>query len=462
MLAIALPMVISTGSFAIMLFADRMFLFWHSAAEMAASMPAGVANWTLLCFPVGVAAYANTFVAQYYGAGRPERIGLVLWQAFRVGFYAAPLFLLMIPLARPFFVLAGHRSPVLEYEVLYFQTLMFGAGAAVMNQAFESFFTGRGETRVVMCVNVAASALNILLDYVLIFGRWGLPEMGIEGAAWATVSSIWFKWLVLLWLTARHADWTTYGLGSGRRFDLPLVRRLFYFGSPNGLQLLVEAGSFCFITIAMARFGEVAMAATTLAFNVNSIAFIPLIGISIAVSTLVGQQLMQGRPDRAARATWTAIVLAMVYNTPFIVAYLTVPQVFMLGHAAGVDADRFVRIEALAVLLIRFVAAYSVFDTLQLLFSAAIKGAGDTWFVLVNAGAVSLGSILIGWAGSRLGGELLWWWWVVTGWVCALGVTFWARFLQGRWRRMQVIEHLPDALFSAGEDRQVDAAVEPV
>lgn len=442
-LAIALPLVISTGSFSIMLFADRMFLLWHSSAEMAASMPAGTLYWTLLCFPLGVASYANTFVAQYFGAAKHKRIGLVTWQAFRIGLYVTPLFLCVLPLARPFFVWAGHSSPVLEYEVVYFQTLMFAAGAAVMSESLGAFFTGRGVTRVVMYVNVAASGLNIVLDYILIFGCFGLPEMGMEGAGWATVIATWFKLVVYWWLVQREAEFNLYGLGEGRRFAGGLLRRLFFFGAPSGLQFVVEAGSFCFITIAMARFGETAMAATTLAFNVNAVAFIPLIGIGIAVSTLVGQQLMKGRADLATRATWTAVVLAIIYNTPFIVAYVTVPSVFMIGHASGVEASRFAEIEALAIVLIRFVAAYAVFDAMQILFAAAIKGAGDTWFVLLNAATVSLTAILIGWIGSQAGGELLWWWWVVTGWICALGVTFLARFLQGRWRTMQVIERDP-------------------
>ena len=462
-LAIALPLVISTGSFSIMLFADRMFLLWHSSAEMAASMPAGTLNWTLLCFPVGVASYANTFVAQYHGAGKPERIGLVIWQAFRVGLYATPLFLCAIPLARPFFVWAGHSSPVLEYEVLYFQTLMFGAGAAVMNQALATFFTGRGATRVVMYVNIVASGLNILLDYAFIFGRFGFPEMGIEGAAWATVISIWLKLVAFAWLIMRHENRVSYGLDTGRRLDLALVRRLFYFGTPNGLQFFVEAGSFCFMTIAMARFGELAMAATTLAFNVNAVAFIPTIGIAIAVSTLVGQQLMRGRSELAARATWTAVVLAIVYNAPFIIAYLTVPKVFMLGHAAGVDATRFAEIEALAVVLIRFVAAFALFDAMQLLFAAAIKGAGDTWFVLLSAGTISVSAMFIGWIGAGMGGELIWWWWILTGWICTLGVTFLARFLQGRWRKMSVIERDAQPAASQPDDENsLDAKVELV
>ncbi|MCA9224247.1 MAG: hypothetical protein KDA47_01485, partial [Planctomycetales bacterium] len=80
-LRVALPLVISTGFFSLMLFVDRLFLFWHSKQAMAAAMPAGMLHWTMVCFPIGVATYANTFVAQYHGAKRPERIGATIGQA---------------------------------------------------------------------------------------------------------------------------------------------------------------------------------------------------------------------------------------------------------------------------------------------------------------------------------------------------------------------------------------------
>lgn len=435
-LAIALPLVISTGTLSLMLFVDRMFLLWHSPAEMAASLPAGTLYWALVCLPLGIAGYTNTFVAQYHGADRPERVGLVTWQGFAIGVAATPLYLLAIPVAPLLFRLAGHESPLADHESVYLRTLLLGAGATVMAEALGAFYTGRGLTSVVMLVNVAATVLNGVLDYAWIFGRWGFPELGIEGAAWGTVVASWVKLAVFLVLVLR-AD-ARFGARAGLRLDAAVLRRLVLFGAPNGLQFVVECGAFAAITLAMGRFGERAMAATTLAFNVNMVAFIPMIGVSVAVSTLVGQQLTRGRPDLAERATWTAVALALAYSFLFALAYLTVPRLLMMGHASGLDHAEFAEIQELAVVLLRFVAAYCMFDALQLLFAAAIKGAGDTWFVLGNTTIVSSLVIGVGAWGSR--GDLLWWWYVVTTWIGLLWVTFLARFLHGRWRTMRVIE----------------------
>ena len=442
---LALPLVVSTASWTVMHFVDRMFLLWHSTREMAAAMPAGLLHFTVICFPLGIAAYVNTFVAQYDGAGRPERIGLAIWQGVRVGLAATVLMVATIPLAPFFFTLVGHDPQVLCLEVIYYQVLCFGGGAAVIAAALSSFFTGRGQTRVVMMVDVAAALLNVALDYAWIFGHWGFPPLGIEGAAWATVVSQWFRVLLYWRLMDRPAHRLEYQLVSGRRFDPALFRRLLHFGGPNGLQMLVEVSAFTIFILLVGRLGQDAMAATTLAFNVNSVAFVPMLGLGIAVSTMVGQQLGRGHPDLAARATRTSFWMALVYMGTMALLYVAAPDLFLMGHASGTEPEEFTRLRDVTVVLLRFVAAYCLFDAMNLIFVSAIKGAGDTRFILMTTFIVSPLAVLAGWWGiTYRGWGLIWCWTVITAWICVLGLVYWGRFLQGRWRQMRVIEPEPD------------------
>jgi MATE family multidrug resistance protein len=444
-LALALPLIISSGSMSVMHFVDRMFLLWHSKQAMAAALPAGLLLFTLVCFPLGVAMYCNAFVAQYKGAGRPERIGLVVWQGARIGLLATPLYLATIPLAPMIFRLAGHDPDVVGLEVIYYQVLTFGAGAQVISGALATFFTGRGETRVVMVVDCSAVALNLALDYAWIFGYWGFPQMGIEGAAWATVVAQWSRVLVYWWLMMRPVYREKYQVVAGRRFDGPLMRRILRYGGPNGLQFLIDVAAFSLFILLVGRLGADAMAATTLAFNVNSVAFIPMVGMGIAVTTMVGQQLGRNRPDMAARATWTAFRMAVTYMGTLAVLYLSVPDVFMMGHASGVAEAEFVALRDVAVVLLRFAAAYALFDAAWIVFTGAIKGAGDTRFILITNLILAPLPVLAGWVGiTYFGLGLLWCWTVITTWVCLMGLVFFLRFLGGRWRSMRVIE--PEAL----------------
>ncbi len=231
-LILALPLVISTGSWTVMNFVDRMFLLWSSTDAMAAAMPAGILSFTVLCFPLGLAMYVNTFVAQYHGADRPQRIGAAVWQGVRIGLFAMPLFLATIPLAPLIFDAAGHDPEVVRLESIYYRVLCVGASAQVIAAAMSSFFTGRGRTRVVMTVDVLASLLNVVLDYVWIFGHCGFAEMGIEGAAWATVVSQWFRVLLYWRLMMRPEHRERYQMVAGRRFDSKLMRRMLRHGGP--------------------------------------------------------------------------------------------------------------------------------------------------------------------------------------------------------------------------------------
>ena len=439
-MALALPLVISTMSFTVMTFIDRMFLTWYSIDTVAAAMPAGMLQFTLISFPLGVATYVNTFVAQYEGAGRPRQIGPVVWQGIWIGLVSIPLLLATAPLARLYFHNAGHDPDVVVEEIAYYDVLIYGSGAIILAGTLSAFFTGRGATRVVMAVNSAAAALNAGLAYLWIFGHGGFPRGGIAGAGAATVAAEWFRVLFYAAIMLRP-KYRRYRLASGWRWNGALMRRLWTFGGPGGLQWLVECASFTLFITLVGGLGKLSQAATMLAFNVNSVAWVPMMGVGLAVSTIVGQQLGANRPDLAARATWTAFLLAMVYMCTMSLFYVAVPDWFLMGHAAGMPHEQFVPLQELIVVLLRFVAVYCLFDAMNVVFMSAIRGAGDTRFVLCTSLGTSLVPLGLAWLGMNLLGQgLFWCWTLITLWVCSAGLIYLARFLQGKWRSMRVIE----------------------
>src|SRR5262245_65248994 len=131
-LAVALPLVVQTCFWSIMWFIDRLFLTWYSKEATAAALPGGMYHWTMVCLPLGIASYANTFVAQYYGAGRRRRVGNAVQQAIWFGWLTVPLFLLAIPLAPWLFRGTSENSSIVQQQVIYFQVLALGAGASVI------------------------------------------------------------------------------------------------------------------------------------------------------------------------------------------------------------------------------------------------------------------------------------------------------------------------------------------
>lgn len=442
-LRLALPLIFSTASWTVMHFIDRLFLTWLSTAAIAAAMPAGMLHFTAICLPMEMARYVTTFVAQYFGANRLQRVGPVVWHGLLLGLFTIPVFALMMGQSELIFRLSGHPPEIQHLEAVYFRALGYGAPAAVLSAALASFYTGIGRPSVVMVVDSLAALLNIGLDYFLIFGGWGIEGYGIAGAGWATSIAQWFKVVVYLSLMMR-SDRACYGLFSSFRFDRALFGRLIWFGGPSGIQIFVEVAAFTAFAMMMGQLGELSMAATTIAFSVNSMAFVPMIGLGIAVSTLVGHQLGAGRPDMAERAAWTSTILGIGYTSAFGVAFLVVPDWFLFAHAAG--SGELAEVAEICRVLLRFVAAYCVFDMLQIVFSSVIKGAGDTRFVLLATAMISPIPVGLAWLGIRQWRwQLTDYWWVVTIWIWVLAMVYFLRFLRGPWRRMTVIESREDS-----------------
>lgn len=441
-LVLAFPLILSTGSWAVQHFVDRMFLAWYSPEAIAAAMPAGILNFAVMSFFIGTAGYVSTFVAQYHGAGMRHRIGPALWQGIYFSLLGGIVIIGLIPLAGPIFNLVGHEEAVRRSEVVYFQYLCLGGFPAIASSVLSGYFTGLGRPWPVMWVNVLATMLNLLGDYVLIFGRWGFPEMGMKGAALATVISGVFSLTAYAVMVVRPSCDRLYSTRSGWRPEGDLFSRLVRYGVPSGVQFFLDMAGFTAFVLIVGRLGMVSLAATNIAFNINTLAFMPMIGFGIAVSVLVGQYIGKGRPDLATRSTYSGFFMTLLYMSSVAVLYVAVPDVFTAPFAAGADEALFPEIRRLTEILLRFVALYSIFDTMNIIFASAIKGAGDTRFVMYMIVVVS-GCVLViptWFVIMVLDLGIMAAWVMATAYVIVLGFAFYLRFLQGKWKEMRVIE----------------------
>jgi MATE family multidrug resistance protein len=242
-----------------------------------------------------------------------------------------------------------------------------------------------------------------------------------------------------------HMLWTQraagYCLWSGRRLDRELLGRLFRFGFPSGMQQFLDVACWSVFVQLMGGLGTAELAATSLIFNLNSIVFVPTIGLSTAVTALVGQRIGDARPELAVRTTWLAFAVATVYTVLFSTVYVFAPHLILKPYGIGQSQAA---LEQLVIYLLRFVAAYSVFDAMGLIFSAAIRGAGDTRFaMLLNVVVGALFLVLPTFIATRFGSDgFTAAWYAVILFLVVLGLSFMARFQQGAWKKMRVIEHV--------------------
>jgi len=399
-------------------------------------------NFSMTSIFMGTAGYLSTFVAQYYGAKRYHRIGPALWQGVYVSLLGGLVIVCAIPFAEPIFSLVGHSPLVQQNEVAYFQILCLGGGAYAASYALSGFFSGRGKTWPVLWVNVATTVVNLVLDYALIFGHWGFPDLGIRGAGIATVVAGVFELLMFLALLGSGSNNDTFHTIKGWRLERDLFVRLLRYGFPSGVQFFLEMAGFTAFVLLVGRLGIASLAATNIAFNINTLAFMPMIGCGIAVSVLVGQYLGGEKPDYAQSVVYSGFHLTLVYMISIAAAYVLVPDVFVAPFALRADPGGFSEIYGYSIVLLRFVAVYSIFDTMNIIFCSAIKGAGDTRYVMLITVILSVFVFVVPVYLAVVIFEfgLMVAWVFATAYIILLGFIFYFRFLGGKWKTMRVIE----------------------
>lgn len=447
---IATPLIVSSLSWTIMTFVDRMLLNHWSGAAMSAAFMASTAWFAVLCLPLGVCTYTGVFVAQYHGADRPKRIGPAVWQGVWIALAASPLMLAVIPFSSALFSFAGHGDEVTGLESSYFAILCWGAPALLLSASLSCFYSGRGKTSIVMVVDTVFAMVNLLLDYWWIFGlevngQSVFPAMGIEGAGWATVASLWGKTFVYFAMICRASNHARFATRQAQ-YDKPLFRRMFSFGWPSGVQLLLDVVGFTMFILLVGRLGQVENEATSLAFSISSLAFMPVCGLGMAASILVGQHLGENKPEVAEQATWTTMHLAWGYMLLVSGSFVLLPEYYLAGFYSGEavaesDSQQRAAVAATAMVLMRYVAIYNFLDAMLIVFVSAVKGAGDTRFVLwVSLAMATLLAVLSWLAVEVLGLGLYGCWALVSAWIAGLGVIFYLRFRNGSWKKMRVIE----------------------
>jgi MATE family multidrug resistance protein len=444
LLSLAWPFIVSNSFWTLQLLVDRVLLSWYGVAEVGAAIAAGIFFWVPMSLGQGTAGYVTTFVAQYVGAGQPRRVGPVVWQARYFSLLAGLLMLAFVPLAGAIVAVGEHEAHVQALEATFLRCLAFSGLPTLITLSTGGFFAGRGQSRVVLLINVSGMAVYFMLAPLLIFGNetLGIPRLGIAGAAWSTVIGSSASALLGLGLMFLPRFEERYATRSGWRFDPRLFGRLMRFGLPNGLGQALDPLVFSFFIVFVGRISEAALSATSVTFSLNMLVVLPALGVGQAVEVLVGKRLGEDRPDVAARSAWTGLWLTLAFTAVTSVSFLLIPGplVALFGASEGVAGQR-EEVARIVPVLLRFVVVYCLFDTMNVTFSFALRGAGDTRFVTLVA-LVFAGPTIVGptwWAVSH-GWGLYWAWTFCSLYIIALALTYLFRFLQGHWRSMRVIE----------------------
>lgn len=439
-LEIVVPMVLSTGAWSILFFMDRVFLTWYSSDAIAASLPAGMASFAVVCLFAGTAVYVNTFVAQYHGAKQDDKIGAIIWQGVYLSFLSLSLIIPAYYFADIIFQWTGHEPQILALEIEYFRTLMYAAVFGVLNNTLSSFFSGLGRAYVVMWVSIVIMLVNLSLDYVLIFGHFGFPSLGMKGAAIATNIAIITGVMIYAVMILKPHNQLQFNSLKHWMFNKALFNRLIYFGFPNGLRLFIDMSSFTAFLMIVGMLGKDSLIASNIAFNINALSYIPMMGLMIAASVLVGQHLGNNNAQLAERATWSTLHLGLVFFSILGLLYILLPGLFIWPYLQASEFDQLDSL-ALVVVLLRFVAFFGLFDATFLIFLGALEGAGDTRFIMKMSFIISVLLMVVPsyFYVKYMSADVIGLWMIITFHVIVYSGVFYRRFKNGLWKEMRVI-----------------------
>jgi len=296
-----------------------------------------------------------------------------------------PVLLAFIPVVHRGFILAGHGPRQVALEFSYFRILMAGSLLFLFQSVFAGYFVGLGKTRVVMLASVLGIFVNLPLNWILVFGKLGVPPLGIEGAALGTLGSSLFIVAVLAVSFLRSGGYRTFGGWEAWKPRRDLLLRLLRYGTPVGLEGFINVFAFNVFVLLMQSYGPTVAAAITITFNWDLVSFIPMLGVGAAVTSLTGQRMGAGDVAGARRAAYLALRLAWAWAGVMVIAFVAgapaLVRMFSQGFGAGDE-----QILPLARVLLRLAALYTVADATAVVFSGALRGAGDTKWVLIISG----------------------------------------------------------------------------
>ena len=474
--SIAWPTILTMTSYTIMQFVDGLMVGQVGPLELTAQSNGGIWAFTPLAWVMGALTVVNTFVAQNLGAKRPENGPKYAWTALWLSAVAWALIMIPMALFMPllfrtiipwisaaFGAESGHSAELIRLESGYAQILLGGSLLMLCARGISHYFFGMHRPRVITVATISANITNVLFNYILIFGeggletmlfgRWhldlpgipGTPALGVYGAAIGTLIGTAVELGIPLAIFL--------GPKLNRQYRTRRAWRL----SPRTLWEVVKLGWPCsiqwgneiicwslFLSVIVGRFGEDHMAAGWVALKYMHLGFMPTVGISVAVNSLVGKYIGAGKPDTAVARARLGLAMAVGYMTlcglMFFVFRHPMVAFFIGGDLAPQDKANIVQIGGKIMIC---AAVFQTFDAFGIVYTGALRGAGDTLWP-------SAATIIYSWTFIVAGGltlaicapglESIGPWIGAATFIICYGITMAWRFESGRWRLIKLLD----------------------
>ncbi|WP_229741197.1 MATE family efflux transporter [Silvibacterium dinghuense] len=373
MLALAIPVALSEIGWMTMTVVDVIMVGKLGPAAIGAVGLGNAIYYAPSIFGIGLLLGLDTLVSRSWGAKDFDDCHRSLAQGMYIALAFTPLLMAFMFVARPLFTGRGVDPLVAVFTRQYVGFLNLGTLPLLVYGGFRRYLQGVGQVRPVTFALISANLVNLLGNWVFIYGKFGMPAMGVRGSACSTVFARIYMAAVLMffaWLHERRRGHPLFARWPAP--DWARIRALLKLGVPAASQVILEVAAFGTATILAAHLDAISLATHEIALSCAAYTFMVPLGISAAGAVAVGHAIGAGNPERAKRAGWMALGLGVGFMTLAALLFLLIPRPVLSIYT------RDPRVLALGVHILLVVATFQVFDGAQTVATGALRGLGET------------------------------------------------------------------------------------
>ena len=369
MFALAAPLVLTELGWMAMGIVDTMFVGRVSAAAIGAVGLGTNIFYTIAIFASGLLLGLDTLVSQSFGAADFDDCRRSLVSGIWLSLFLIPCVMGAVWFFVPMFALIGINPDVLRVTTPYIRVLTWSAPPLILFFGLRRYLQSIGLVRPILVTLITANLVNVLGNWIFVFGNWGAPKLGAEGSAWSTCFSRVYMLAGLIYVLVQHDSRV---LTCEWRLDFSRMWRLLRLGMPAAGQIGLETSVFATVTLLIGKLSSSALAGHQIALTVVSTTFMIPLGISSAAAVRVGHAIGRRDPAGASRSGWTALAFGAAAMSLAALMLLIFP-----GTIARLFTPDFSIITA-TIPLLQVAAFFQLFDGLQVTVTGALRGAGDT------------------------------------------------------------------------------------
>ncbi|MFC1485209.1 MATE family efflux transporter [bacterium] len=440
-LKIALPAIISQMTATIMMFTDRLFMSKFGGEYLAAIFIGGFTLYAFFwIFWIYTCGYTNAIVAQHFGAKKYDKCSIALTQSFIVACIAGVIVILVAPpLAKLIFNISNHAPRQIALELEYLKTLSYGTLIYLLQVSITSFFIGIGKPNISMRANIIGMLINIPLNYVLVFGKLGFPELKIKGVAIATIISTFIVLLIMLskYLSSKNVE--KYKISKSFVFDKHMFFKLLKYGLPGGFEMFINMASLNIFMIFFMSYGILTATASSIMHSWNLLAFVPILGLNQGIISLVGQSIGSNHIEKVSKIVNSGVKIALFYISIIATAYLLIPKLLISVFLSSNIGSDYSQLLHLCKGFMRLSIFFIIAEALYMIHDGALRGAGDTPWVMRVTTSLTVAFVLLGISFIKMEMHCFSAWSVFIFWTFSMFLALFFRFKIGKWKEIKLL-----------------------